>query len=350
MPKLEPAENEAPQLTSVSVSKIEDGDVAETCKMLQACASDGGFYLSLSSDADANRHGVSGRHPLLALADHVFGTAKELFSMPLEDKMHWEMDLWGELQIGGYKPVGKHSGVRRGGQDGFENFLVPTNALLDMHPNPNPYHPDWPTPLKDNLDQVTEFGTLCSDLAVRLLVAMSKAIDPPPATPYQLCHRPGKPSTTSLAMLHYLPRTSLVESHQVGHMAHTDVGSLTLLFTSTPGLEVYRPSSEEWVPVIPREGTIFINVGDSLRFISGGRFNSCLHRVVPLAGKSLERYSLAFFCRPELTAISEDTEGRQWTGEEWHRAKYKVFRATNHEQEKSSLLTGRKGFLGELMG
>lgn len=224
------------------------------------------------------------------------------------------------------------------------------NALLNLHPNPNPHHPEWPAPLKSNLRRVMEFQTRCSEMAGQLLAAMSRGLDPRPAVPFQLCHGPRQPSTTSLAMLRYLPQSGPLESHQVGHMAHTDVGSLTLLFTSTPGLEIFSPSTAEWSPVLPRQGSIFVNVGDSLRFISEGRLNSCLHRVVPPPGKPAERYSLAFFHRPELAAVFMDGEGRQWTGEEWHRTKYRVFRATNDEQEKSSLLTGQKGFLGEWIG
>ena len=67
-------------------------------------------------------------------------------------------------------------------------------------------------------------------------------------------------------------------------------------------------------------------------------------------GLSETRYALAFFLRPELRAEFVDREGRKWTGEDWHRTKYRIFRADNREQEKSSLLTGKQGFLGGLSG
>ena len=84
--------------------------------------------------------------------------------------------------------------------------------------------------------------------------------------------------------------------------------------------------------------------------MSGGHLKSCLHRVIPSATGanrvSETRYSLAFFERPELLAQFKDGEGKEWTGEEWHKTKYKIFRAENAEQRETSLLTGSAGFLG----
>ena len=104
-----------------------------------------------------------------------------------------------------------------------------------------------------------------------------------------------------------------------------------------------------WLPATPTPGCIVVNVGDTLNFMSGGLLQSCLHRVIPSAGAkglSETRYSLAFFERPELLARFVDSEGKEWTGEEWHKTKYKIFRAENVQQRETSLLTGSAGFLG----
>lgn len=190
------------------------------------------------------------------------------------------------------------------------------------------------------------FETRCQRIALLLLSILSEALNAPPDMSFPHLHRAGQPSTTSLAMLRYLPLFSRTED-QVGHMAHTDVGSLTLVFTSSTGLEVFRHSTSSWVSVPPRPGSIFVNVGDSLMFMSGNRFTSCLHRVVPGTDPGEERYSLAFFQRPELSAKFVDSEGREWKSEDWHRTKYKIFRAKTDEQLSTSLLTGQKGFLGD---
>ena len=146
------------------------------------------------------------------------------------------------------------------------------------------------------------------------------------------------------------PVASLLRSANFGHMAHTDVGSLTLLFASSTGLEVLV-GDDEWVSVPPRERCIIVNVGDTLSFLSGMLFRSCIHRVVPpqLGGywdQEQARFSVAFFKRPELDSTFRDGAGRSWRGEEWHMVKYNVFRKGNDVQHETSLLTGRQGFLG----
>ena len=134
-------------------------------------------------------------------------------------------------------------------------------------------------------------------------------------------------------------------------MAHTDVGSLTLLFTSTPGLQVLHQADGTWRSVTPPPGSVVVNVGDTLSFLTGGACRSCVHRVVPAVdeatGTSALRWALAWFLRPELEARFVDRAGREWTGEEWHRTKYKIFRAGVEEQKRNGLLTGRRDFLGE---
>jgi isopenicillin N synthase-like dioxygenase len=93
-----------------------------------------------------------------------------------------------------------------------------------------------------------------------------------------------------------------------------------------------------------------VNVGDTLSFISRQLLKSCVHRVIPYigpSGTSETRCALAYFQRPELSAHFFDGKGKEWTGEDWYKAKYKIFRADNGEQRKTSLLTGTSGFLGE---
>jgi hypothetical protein len=242
-----------------------------------------------------------------------------------------------------YKPIGKHSGVMRGRRDGFENFLVPLNAILGLGDVAQQSH--WPPLLDEQMYQIEEFELACHKISNTLLSALSSALISTKSVTFESFHRLHEPSTTTLAMLKYPPISTLDED-QTGHMAHTDVGSLTLLFTTSPGLQVFRDSTSSWIPVIPRPGSLIVNVGDTLSFLSSGKLKSCLHRVrSPLS--QCARFSLAFFLRPELTAHFLDQNNREWTGEEWHRTKYRIFRVDNNEQEKSSLLTGKLGFLGE---
>ena len=161
----------------------------------------------------------------------------------------------------------------------------------------------------------------------------------------QASHRYGKPSTSALGLLRY-PAVSQAAIGKLGQTAHTDVGSITVLFSQLGGLQVLGQSGE-WAFVKPKAGHAVINIGDSLRFMAGKAIRSSLHRVVPHPDAwAKARYSVAYFMRPEYDAEFEDEEGVNWTGLAWHTRKFAVFRASVEEQTKDSVLTGRKGYLG----
>lgn len=206
--------------------------------------------------------------------------------------------------------------------------------------------------MRQNQTQLQQFQLSCRHVCTQLLARLTQELEGQQSHQGDLVnyHREDMLSTTSLALLKYLPRSAL-DTKQLGHMAHTDVGSLTLLFTDSPGLQVYTETTNRWFDVTPEPGAVVVNVGDTLSFLSSGIFKSCLHRVVPVidesSGLSKTRYSMAYFQRPELDATFFDTNGNKWTGRDWHCTKYKVFRADNLEQSGSELLTGRKGFLGQ---
>jgi len=157
-------------------------------------------------------------------------------------------------------------------------------------------------------------------------------------------HRYGEPSTSALGLLKYPMPVST--SGQLGQIAHTDVGSITVLFSQLGGLQVLG-QNDEWLFVEPKPGHAVINVGDSLRFLTGGVLRSSLHRVVSHPDALQQpRYSIAYFMRPEYDARFEAEDGVQWTGLGWHTRKFVVFRASAEEQKASAVLTGRKGYLG----
>jgi isopenicillin N synthase-like dioxygenase len=138
-------------------------------------------------------------------------------------------------------------------------------------------------------------------------------------------HRPSEPSTTCLLLLRYA--TLDVGIPQTGLAPHTDVGTLTILFSDKKGLQARHPLTHEWRYLDPKEGCAVINVGDSLRFLSEKGFQSALHRVVPSADATIDnRFSCAYFLRPELDA-EFDAEGQHWKSIDWHLRKYKSYRS-----------------------
>jgi isopenicillin N synthase-like dioxygenase len=89
--------------------------------------------------------------------------------------------------------------------------------------------------------------------------------------------------------------------------AHSDFGSLTILYPPTggAGLEVLSPASGQWVAVEPEPGAFVINIGDLMQRWTNDRWTSTLHRVVnpsETAGWPERRLSLGFFCHPNYDA------------------------------------------------
>mmetsp|Transcript_66903 Transcript_66903/g.160186 ORF Transcript_66903/g.160186 Transcript_66903/m.160186 type:complete len:376 (+) Transcript_66903:82-1209(+) len=137
--------------------------------------------------------------------------------------------------------------------------------------------------------------------------------------------------TTHLARLfRYFPDSQLPESFSkeqyrqvLGSSPHTDWGLLTVILADdTPGLELLwtgkqvsatKVGSEDdaseagWKLVRPEfdQAKLFVNTGDFMSIVSGGRYISPLHRVVlPRAGSvaSQERNSCVFFYYPRYDA------------------------------------------------
>jgi isopenicillin N synthase-like dioxygenase len=164
---------------------------------------------------------------------------------------------------------------------------------------------------------------------------------------YETHHRADKPST-STAVLQYYPLTDLPANTSVGHFTHTDTGSITVLFNTDWGLQVYSSQRDAWEYIEPQPNYAIINIGDGLKFLSGNRLKSSLHRVVPWHGRWTQgpRYASIFFLRPNHDTEFVDTEGNKYTADEWLKRKFGNYRAPHHEQMLNAIATGRKGFVG----
>lgn len=138
-----------------------------------------------------------------------------------------------------------------------------------------------------------------------------------------------------------------MEQDKIGQIAHTDAGSLSIVFTEVAGLQVLKPNDDQWYYIAPKPGHAVVNVGDALRFISGGILESSLHRIIPHKDEMRRhKYSIVYLLRPEMNAEFIDAEGVAWKGLEWTNKKHAVFRASADEQAKGTFLTGRDGYVG----
>ncbi|WRX09841.1 Oxoglutarate/iron-dependent dioxygenase - like 10 [Theobroma cacao] len=95
--------------------------------------------------------------------------------------------------------------------------------------------------------------------------------------------------------------------NDIGCGAHTDYGLLTLVNQDEDitALQV-RNLSGEWISAPPMPGTFVCNIGDMLKILSNGLYESTLHQVI---NSSLTyRVCIAFFYEPNYDAAVEPLE------------------------------------------
>lgn len=202
--------------------------------------------------------------------------------------------------------------------------------------------------VKSNLDQFSEFHHECHFVTKVLLDCISSGMGLRGASSLQQYHRDDAPSKGSLFFIHYPPFDA--SSDEVGQNQHTDIGSLTLLFAQQWGLQVLYPSDSvcpetgekfQWRSVEPRTGHAIINVGDTLRFLSGFRLRSALHRALPLEN-GVDRYSVAYFMRPSDDSEFKDVNGETTSAVNWYLRKNRTYENAGGVQDEAILVGGIK--------
>ncbi|KAK1976427.1 1-aminocyclopropane-1-carboxylate oxidase [Colletotrichum cereale] len=155
-------------------------------------------------------------------------------------------------------------------------------------------------------------------------------------------HRRGHASPTALGLLKYLPYMS--QSEEVGHVSHTDIGSLSMVFSEVGGLQVYHPEKKAWMFIKPKPGHTVCNIGDSTEFLSKNMLRSSLHRVIPHpAEKDKSKLTVVYLMRPETDAVFVDRAGKSWRSVDWHNMKNRLFAEDLESQASNLALTGRLG-------
>ncbi|ORY33439.1 hypothetical protein BCR39DRAFT_520065 [Naematelia encephala] len=248
--------------------------------LYSACTTDGFFYLS--------EHGISSE-----LINEAFDVAGEYF-----------VDAPSEERIPGIKNMG-YTAVRaetldsttRGLGDLKESFYMTNPAWKDE----SGHEQSLPPTLQGKRERFEKLIKSCDAVADKVLRGLGKALGL--EEDFLSKHHTGL--ECKLRMIHY-PPVQVEYQHpdptipDIRAGAHTDYGSITLLFQhAVSGLQVFKRG--EWLDVAPLPGCLVINIGDALEFWSGGQFTSTLHRVVMprTANEAKSRFSIAYFVQPE---------------------------------------------------
>lgn len=328
-------DGEIAELITINFKKLLNGDLRQSAQLLSACAEAGFCYLNLE-DWKGNAY--------LDNVDSLLKVSKAYFAQPLEVKKKDTNEEISLFNICGYKPMGLDTGNVKNAKDGCEGMRVP----VDLHFNPagNP-HLRPIAGMKPYWGSLTSFIEDSHFISTTILASLSTSLHLPDASRFENAHQAFKSSKTTAVMQCY-PLDNLPPGTSVGHFTHTDTGSITILFNTDWGLQVYNTPLARWEYVPPRPGHGIINVGDALKFLSHQKLKSSLHRVVPWHGKWVvsPRFALIFFLRPNNDAVFVDTEGNTWTADQWLDLKFGNYRSSHEVQKKSAIATGKKGFVG----
>ncbi len=164
-------------------------------------------------------------------------------------------------------------------------------TMRDIHLNED--QPDlWPSP--EFVDTASRFF----DEALRgsniVMEAFALALDLP-IDFFRNCHYG---QNVALRYLHYPVSETALAPNQLGCGAHTDFGTITLLFQDDVGGLQIQGRDGQWRDAVYIPGTIIINTADLVATWTNDRYCSTPHRVKPMTADS-DRYSIAYFVDPD---------------------------------------------------
>ncbi len=244
---------------------------------LDAACRDHGFFLLANHDADQ------------AISD-MWRQASEFFSSPREELL--KIERTAEEPLGYYD---KELTKRKRDLKQVFDFARPS-ADHDRHNR-------WPAQLPGFRQGMSDYYEAMSGLAARVMTLLHKALGVPEGSLL------GDADTSNVRLNNYPVADPLSDKEQaetttLGDMAlhhHTDPGLVTLLVQDDTGGLQTLSTEHGWIDVPPREGTIIVNLGDSVQAWSNDIYKAAVHRVVPMTHKS--RMSTPYFYHPAREAI-----------------------------------------------
>jgi isopenicillin N synthase-like dioxygenase len=219
-----------------------------------------------------------------SVVDELFDQSRAFFALPTEAK----------TRATGYASLG-YSGLDPSKPaDVKERFRAPYDSNL------SPTY--WPAELPRFREAAQVFHEVTSSVCRQIMCAIAVSFGLR-SDYFDKAHQahPG-----AVLLLHYPPISEPLLPGQLRSGAHTDFGTITLLFHygNSEGLEIQRPDGT-WLHAPSLPGAPIVNAGDLLRRWTNGQLRSVLHRVVPPQGPAAQqsRYSAVLFYEPRNDAV-----------------------------------------------
>lgn len=253
---------------------------------------------------------ITGHRVDPALIDRMLAVSRQYFALPLEEKMQLKMP---PDRYRGYTPLGAEILAATLGNetppDLKESFSIgpPDTPDDSYHRGPGAgafFAPNqWPEEPAGFQAVYTAYYAAMEHLAKHVMRIFALALDQPETFFDDKIDR----HITNFSVIHYPDQDTPPQPGQLRAGAHTDYGSLTILYQEDAdgGLQC-KTTDGQWrdVPAIP--GTMVVNLGDLMAEWTNDRWRSTLHRVVnPAKTTDADRISMPFFHQPNYDALIE---------------------------------------------
>ncbi|XP_070532477.1 uncharacterized protein [Ptychodera flava] len=238
--------------------------------------------------------------------DNVYSESRKFFELPKDIKAKYRM---GEevSENHGYVESGREILNRQRPADFKESF------------NYRPKLPVKKMPQEELPDFEKAYSSLyqrCAELGNRVLEVLARSLNL--EDPYHFVkatreiHSFG--NETMMRCVHYFAMTKDTElkEDQIRCGEHSDFCLITLLFQDDKGGLEVQTQDGEFIPVVPIEGTVVVNIGDFMQRWTADKLVSNVHRVVmPTTdgAKHSSRFSIAFFYNADKDHVATCIDG-----------------------------------------
>ncbi|VUC28841.1 unnamed protein product [Clonostachys rosea] len=258
-------------------------------------------------------------HPIpLDVVQHTFSMSANFFRQPDEAKMDvaWTTpeanrgySAPGKEKVSEQMDIGDITKERDAAPDLKESYEIGREGE-EKHPNQWPQREEGP--MVGFKKDMLSFHDLCKGLHFEVMRAIAVGM----GLEDGFFDKHLDVGDNTLRLLHYPAVDASVFANNANAVragAHSDYGSITLLFQDARGGLQVRSPTGTFVDATPIEGTIVVNAGDLLARWSNDTIRSTIHRVVEPPFKEgpthPARYSIAYFCNPNFSSFIEALPG-----------------------------------------
>ncbi|EAL64277.1 hypothetical protein DDB_G0286203 [Dictyostelium discoideum AX4] len=234
-----------------------------------------------------------------SLIDRLMELSKKFFSLPLDVKMKYKINIGESESNLGYFSIDRHYTDYKEGTflDLETNINNASNGISEL----------YPTKEEEELYDIVGFKDTCEtfmkclkQFSIELMGLIAISLNLPEDYFNDLYLQNPNFILGLLKYMSFDDDGSDDKTTKFGNESHCDWSLFTLLYQDdVGGLQALSKSTGNWINVKPISGSFIFNIGDMLEIITKGYYTSMFHQVIyNTSGR--DRYSFPFFFNPQL--------------------------------------------------